>query len=197
MRPQARPGQHERMIPDDDQTATWREWLELFGRQVMTMKAERELFQEMRDTIVAKAPDASATWLLSYARLYWQAQAMAVRRVVKGKNTGRSASLCRLMTEVGAHPDLASAATMRAKRAALMKNVKVVLDRADQEVAHLDTVNVRSDMTFADLHAAIDTVHEAFNDLAILLTARDWVYVSPFAGDWRAPFRQALFPPIT
>lgn len=179
----------------DEQTATWREWLDLFGPQIITMKAERELFREMRDTIVAVAPDAPATWLLHYARLYWQSQTMSVRRIVKGENKGPSASLTRLMVEVARDPQAPGSDTMDAKRAALLKSVQAVLDRADRAVAHLDTVNVRSEMTFADLHSAIDTVHDAFNDLAILLTARDWVYVSPFGGDWRAPFRRALFPP--
>ena len=59
---------------------SWQKWFETAANTVQGMFHDRELFNEMRDAIVARAPDQPRAWLTHYGRLYLAKQGMAARR---------------------------------------------------------------------------------------------------------------------
>jgi hypothetical protein len=85
---------------------------------------------------------------------------------------------------------------LRAGLSGLMQNLNGVLGWADEVVAHIPLEDKDHHLTFADIHNAVDTVGDAFNNLSVLLTASTWSFEPHFAFDWKAPFRGAVFKPI-
>ena len=65
---------------------------------------------------------------------------------------------------------------------------------ANRTVAHIDSRGVNDLPTFADLDTAIDTLGELFKRYSPLLTGAGWPFLEPaIQGDWKRPFRKALF----
>lgn len=73
-------------------------------------------------------------------------------------------------------------------------DTKRVAGWVDRTVAHIDKRGVSDPPTFADLDAAIDSVGNVLRKLLLLLTAENWIAMTPTPqDDWRAPFRKPLF----
>jgi hypothetical protein len=216
-------------VTDDKWVLRWVEHLQRLSNELLQLNHNRELFQAVRDAVVVvPADDAPDTWLDHYAYVYGHAQAIAVRRVAKGKPS--EVSLAGMLGEMREHPTVFTAERhiglysdvhehlrRRAERkfdeewgdgsghvdpnklhgrlSGLLGDMKNVIDWADTVVAHIAGAGPAVSITYVDLHAAIDRLGEAFNDLSILLTASEWVLTPKVQDDWRLPFRQPLFPP--
>jgi hypothetical protein len=64
----------------------------------------------------------------------------------------------------------------------------------DRTIAHIDKRGVAMPPTFGDLDEAIDTVGLVLRACLLLITAENWVSMTPtIQDDWRAPFRSAIF----
>jgi hypothetical protein len=87
---------------------------------------------------------------------------------------------------------IASADAQNLERVA--QSVKVYVD---QHLAHDATApTVAQPPTFGELHAAIDSIAEAFRKYALLLTGAWWELDAVVQeGDWRAIFRKAWIEP--
>lgn len=89
-----------------------------------------------------------------------------------------------------------SPAKLHSRASQLFQKLDRLFAWADKVVAHMVEEPEPASLTFADLHDAIDQVSEAFNDLALLLTASTWFFEVTVQEDWKAPFRQWLFQPF-
>src|SRR5689334_22762133 len=72
----------------------WRGWLKWIERELVTMHRNQALWDELRDEIVAKRPNADGTWLLHYSTIYAKAQMLAIRKLSSDR---RGASLGELV----------------------------------------------------------------------------------------------------
>ena len=79
-------------------------------RELMIAHLNRQLYQEMRDEILKRHPIADATFLNSYAGMYWRSQAMLVRRLADA--TDGPDSLWNLIGRIRSNPAIASRNTL-------------------------------------------------------------------------------------
>lgn len=70
------------------------------------MHLDRLFFGEMTEGIKTSAPESPDIWIRHFARLYGHAQAIAVRRVARGKQSGDAVSLTRLIRDIADHPEV-------------------------------------------------------------------------------------------
>lgn len=70
--------------------------------QLVAAHVDRKLFTEVRDAIIAA--DGDGTWLAHYAGLYWQTQAIRIRRTVQAKNMDDSVGLVKLIRTISRNP---------------------------------------------------------------------------------------------
>ena len=69
-----------------------------------------------------------------------------------------------------------------------------VADFANRTIAHIDKRGLVTTPTWGDLNQAIDSIGEMFNRYSLLLSAASWAELVPvIQGDWKDPFRSALF----
>jgi hypothetical protein len=79
--------------------------------------------------------------------------------------------------------------------AALHDTTDKVVHFVNRTIAHLDRRGFDTGLTFGELHAGLDAVKELHGKYHTLLTGR-LIAVDPvIQGDWKAPFRVALFGP--
>lgn len=80
--------------------------------------------------------------------------------------------------------------------AALQGAAKQVRVYVDEHLAHdMAEPRVAQSVTFADLHAAIDSISELFTKYAVMLTGGWWAELEPvIQGDWKAIFHVAWLP---
>ena len=68
-----------------------------------------------------------------------------------------------------------------------------VIGFASRTIVHLDQRGWEEGLTFGDLTQAIDIIGELHARYYLLMTGKAKAMLTPaIAGDWRAPFRQAL-----
>ena len=90
--------------------------------------------------------------------------------------------------EVADHLDPAIPAADRERLSAAAAAVKKYVD---ENIAHSDKSPAEVEVTFNDVHAAIDTIGELFTKYASLLTAKGWVMLTPvIQNDWEVVFRE-------
>jgi hypothetical protein len=94
-------------MTDDERLARWHEWDQVIRRDLIDVFHHRDLWQTTTKAIQRVAPDSPGTWIRHYATLYAQGQMVAIRRVVRGRNSG-SVSLFRLLREIADHPAVIS-----------------------------------------------------------------------------------------
>ena len=77
--------------------------------------------------------------------------------------------------------------------AALQRSARDVRVYVDEHLAHdMAQPRVAPSLTFADMHAAIDSISELFKKYAVLLTGAWWAELEPvIQGDWKAIFEVA------
>jgi hypothetical protein len=92
----------------------------------------------------------------------------------------------------GTHID---AAKMWADLEKFRKTTEGVVHYVNRSVAHLDRRGVERTLTFGELDAALESLKELFGEYYALVTATGLVLDPVMQGDWKAPFRVALFSP--
>lgn len=86
---------------------------------------------------------------------------------------------------------------LRADVAALTSAADKVASFADRVVAHIDSRGAHDIPTFADLDDAINLIGDLFKRYSSLIDGKGWAFLEPaIQGDWKAPFRRAVFEPI-
>jgi hypothetical protein len=100
---------HTWRVTDDIETLRkWLQWEEIIRRHLYQAHHHRQLWRETTAAIQAASPSAPAAWLNHYAGLYSDGQAMAIRRIVRGRNQ-RSANLDLWLSDMAGHPSVLSA----------------------------------------------------------------------------------------
>lgn len=204
----------------DDRFAKWLTWSGRIQKEIVNCHAERIVWREMVDKLDEHRPE-SVPFRNHYTRLYADAQAMAIRRLVDRDNEVES--LTRLISEMRIDRDVMTRSryiAMRPQdpdRAArrfdelfgdgcehlrldLLTGDLEELDRvsgpvrrrANHRIAHM-TTKALSPMRFADIHGALEAISTTYNRYGQLLHVSDIDTVPALAYDWKAPFRQALW----
>lgn len=207
----------------DERFAAWVEWARRLVKEIGDAHVERAIWREMTDQLDTRLPD-SVGFRNHYARLYADAQAMAVRRLVdKGRDTQ---SLTRLLVEIQLHRDVLTrnryvgmhTPEEEERTARLFDDLfglgsdRVSDHVLDEDIATLDAVagpvarwatsmvahmlDRPAHTTYGEIHTALETISEVLRRYYILLTATDIDLVPSIAGDWRRPFRAPLFDPV-
>jgi hypothetical protein len=95
-------------LSDQKPVRKWLGWEDIIRRNLYQAFHDRQLWQETTAAAQQVSPEAPGAWLMHYARLYSDGQAMAIRRIVRGQDH-RSASLERLLGDICNNPGVLSA----------------------------------------------------------------------------------------
>ncbi len=206
----------------DERLELWRDWLDGLKKEIGDRHVERGIWREMTDALDAKLPH-SVAFRNHYARLYVDAQAMAIRRLTDKDH--RVQSVARLLIEIRLHRDVMTRSRFiglrpsdEAARSGVMfdrefglgsdhvadetlardldelaKTSEAVRHLANKRVAHMTGTRPRQ-MTFEDRHTSLDVISKIFTRYYRLLNQVDLDPVPSLADDWRRPFRGSLFP---
>ena len=193
----------------------WVGWLDLLSSQLNAVYVDQELFAELHQAFV-DAGTPSQFWLNHYQRLYVPAQAMAVRRIVRGDSD--DIAVTSLLKDIKHHrreltQEWYSAVASRhagnndkellrkvinyrdiwCDNGPCIAGAKLDADR-NSVMQQVRAVCDLADRTVAELKGAIDIVAAVLHRYRILFTGVDQQFPPIIATDWRGPFRQALFP---
>lgn len=210
--------------------------IERLGRsqhEITVGYVNRQLFETLRDEIVAQRPESDGTWLNSYQAMYAQSQVMLIRRLADS-HRDKPDSIWWIIERIRRTPALASRTAlidmvverrdgnpepfildivnhdfdrlaglgetpsddaMVELQDRLRSAADQVVAYADRNIAHLDPRGPKHNLTFSELHQALDDIAAIANDVSVLLisstTMFDLVAVEPI---WTECFRPGLFP---
>jgi hypothetical protein len=113
-----------------------------------------------------------------------------------GDKTDRSQATESFRARYGRGQDTLALDLIETDQFLIRNDLRMVLDYADQVVAHLDPNGVERQLTFAEIHAAIRGLSDICSRYSFLLTGGDeisfeYLYVPP---TWKEPLRLSLFP---
>lgn len=199
----APPGSRREIFED------WQRWITTVKDELVRAHFHQYLWTELRQAIGQRTPDADATFLIHYNRLYADTQMMTIRRVADVDN--QTASLGRLLTSIPKNPrvlDLwrepVSLEQVETDAAELRERVLAVTTRVDKTIAHLDDAIRREvqtgdppplpPVTFADIRETLDFLGEMTDRYLIGLMGYSTMWTPAIQGDWQEAFRGNLFP---
>jgi len=86
-----------------------------------------------------------------------------------------------------------SRSVVEADQTAMGQQLRVVRDWADRTIAHISEAEPPATMTWGELKASIEAIGAMLQRYEALFSGSHWVLLPAIEGDWREPFRRALF----
>jgi hypothetical protein len=184
----------------DETFDRWRDWLTSIERELVRAHFHQLIWTEMRDAILERFPDAHVAFLVSYSRVYAEAQMVAIRRLTDERKG--VASLAALIRDIRRRPQVITRTRFVAQRPSDPEGAARTFDRVytarpgDETISRalLDgdlrtlasrvaDIKGRVDRTIAHLDQDIDKTVRSRRDVTNVVTYADIRDVLAFLGD--------------